>query len=119
MIATDSSEATTSVKVHITVLQLVQSFTQFVSVGVFCGSIILQETQNARKWSILSQESFGAIGQWGTLVVVLLVLVAAGISRIWAGLDDNDAKSDYWRDGKTENIETEKDDWDWRIGYAS
>ena len=52
---------------------------------------------------------------------MLLVLVAAGISRIWAGLDDDDddAKSDYWRDGKNENVETEKEDWDWRIGYAS
>lgn len=146
---TDSSEATTSVKIHdMTALKVVQLFTQLVSVGAFCGTIIAQETQNAHKWSTLSRKPFAAIGQWGNLAVVLLVLVAAGVGRIWAdteagsavvkksagwmiesrngkkgkagstgksNLDDND----YWRDGEDEDVETEREDWNWRIGYAS
>lgn len=152
IITTDSSEATTSVKIHITMLKVVQIFTQVVSVGVFCGSIINQETQDAQMWSALSQESFEAVGQWSNLAVLLLVLVAAGVSRIWAGsglgravvlegrrleerieksekgkawrrdkssIDDADAKSVYWEDGEDEDVETEKEDWDGRIGYAS
>ena len=152
IITADSSEATTSFKIHITVLKVVQLFTQLVSVGAFCGSMIIQETQNAQEWSALSQEPFVAVEQWGNLAVVLLVLVAAGVSRIWAGtgagsavvgeerrleegieesekgkdwsrgkssLDDDDAKSDCWRDGEDEDVEAEKEDWDWRIGYAS
>ena len=119
LITPDSSEPTPSVKIHITVLKVVQLFNQLASVGAFCGSIIQQEAQNAHAWRVLSQEPFGAVAQWGNLVVVLLVLVAAAISQIWTGLDEDDAKSDYWRDGKNENIETEKEDWDWRIGYAS
>ncbi len=100
-------------------LKVVQLFTQLASVVAFCGSMIQQEAQNAHAWSVLSPEPFGAVEQWGNLVVVLLVLVAAGISRIWAGLDDNDAKSDHRRGGKNGNVETEKEDWDWGIGYAS
>lgn len=129
---TDSSEATTSVKIHITVLKVVQLFTQLASVGAFCGCIIVQETQNAQVWSTLSKEPFAAVGQWGNLAVVLLVLVAAGVGRIWADTgagsavvgrgksslddDDDDAKNDCWRDGEDEDVET---DWHWRIGYAS
>lgn len=62
--ATDSSEAITSVKIHITVLEVVQLLTQLVSVVIFCGNIVNQETQNAHIWSVLSQEPFGAVGQW-------------------------------------------------------
>lgn len=146
------SEATILVKIHITVLKVVQLFTKIVSVGAFCGSIIFQEKQNAQMWSVLSQEPLVAVGQWDNIAVVLLVLIAAGVSRIWAGtgagstaveedcrqeevieesekgkawsrgkssLLDDDAKSDYWRDGEDEDVETEKEDWDWRIGYAS
>ena len=119
MLASNSSEATSSVKVHFTVLKVVQRFTQLVSVGVFCGSIIQQETQNAHEWSVLSQESFVAVGQWSNLALVLLVLVAARLRRIWARLNYNDTRSDYWRDNSNEHMETENDDWDWRIGYAS
>ena len=155
IITIDSTEATTPVKIHITVLKLFQLFTQLTSVVAFCCFIIIEETQHAQVWSALSQEPFAAIGQWGSLAVVLLVLVAAGLSRIWAGTgaksavveeeeertlengteesekdkawsrrrscldDDDDAKSDCWRDGEDGDVETEKEDWDWRIGYAS
>lgn len=152
IITIGSCEAVTSVRIHITVLKLVQLFIKLVSVGAFCGSVIVQEKQNAQIWSVLSQDPFAAVGQWGNIAVVLLVLVAAGVRRIWTGtgagskvaeenhraeglveeleigkawsrgkksLLDDDAKSDYWRDGEDEDMETEKVDWDWRIGYAS
>ena len=119
MITTKSSEATTSVKIRITVLKVVQLLTQFVSGAIFCSNIIQREMQNAHEWSVLSQEPFRAVGQWGNLAVVLFVLVAAGVSRIWARLDDHDTRSDFWRDNENECMETEKEDWDWRIGYAS
>ena len=119
MITTNSSEATTSVKIRVTVLKVVQLPTQIVSAAIFCSNIIQREMQNAHEWSVLSQESFGAVGQWSNSAVVLFVLVAAGVSRIWARLDDNDTTSDFWRDNENEYMETEKEDWDWRIGYAS
>ncbi|MCJ1469200.1 hypothetical protein MMC07_007833 [Pseudocyphellaria aurata] len=117
-ITTDSSEATTLVHTHITVLKVVQIFTQIVSSGAFCFSIIIQETQNARWWSTLSQEPFAAVGQWSNLVVVLLVLVAAGVGRIWAGTRASSAATEDERKLK-EEIEELGGDWDWRIGYAS
>ena len=122
------------------------------ALGAFFGSIVVQEKQNAQIWSILSQDPFLAVGQWGNIAVVLLVLIAAGVRRIWAGtgagstvveenrrpeeiiqesekgkawsrgknsLLDDDAKNDYWRDGEDEDVETGKEDWDWRIGYSS
>ena len=112
-------------------LKVVQLFTQIVSVGAFCYNIIVQETQNARAWTILSQEPFAAVGQWSNLAVVLLVLVAAGIGRIWAGIGaritvveeerrlEEEFELDYRRDGEDEDMGTENEDWDWRVGYAS
>ena len=131
IITADSSEATTSLKNHITMLKVVQIFTQIGSVGAFFGSILVQETQNAREWKLLSQEPFAAVGQWSHLAVVLLVLVAAGVGRIWAGTGAGSAvveeerrleeefELDYRRDGEDEDVGTEKEDWDWRVGYAS
>ena len=81
MFTTNSSEVTTSVKIRITVLKVVQLLTQFVSAAIFCSNIIQREMQNAHEWSVLSQEPFRAVGQWGNLAVVLFVLVAAGVSR--------------------------------------
>lgn len=147
-----SFETANSVNIHISVLKVIQLFTKLVSVGAFFGSIVVQEKQNAQIWSILSQDPFLAVGQCGNIAVVLLVLIAAGVRRIWAGtgagstvveenrrpeeiieesekgkawsrgknsLLDDDAKNDYWRDGEDEDVETGKEDWDWRIGYAS
>ena len=113
-ITAESSKTTTSVKIHITVLQVVQLLTQLISIGTFCGNILNQETQNAYTWSVLSQEPFAAIGQWGNLVVVLLVLVAAGISRIWAVTEAGDTVIDGHRE-----LEEGIEDWNSRIGYAS
>lgn len=118
IITTDSFEATKLVKIQITVLKVVQIFTQLVSVGAFCGSIVIQETQNAQFWSTLSQEPFTAVGQWSNLAVVLLVLVAAGVGRIWAGTGAGSAVVEEERRPK-EGIEESEGDWDCRIGYAS
>ena len=65
-------------------LRVVHLFTQLASVGAFCGSVIFFETWNARVWSVTPEESFAAVGQWGNLAVLLLVLIAAGVGRIWA-----------------------------------
>ena len=97
---------------------MVQIFSQTVSVAVFCGYIIQREMQNARECSVFAGAVRGRRAM-GSLAVVLLVLVPARISRIWVGLDDNDTKSDHWRGSGKRNIETEKEDWDWRIVYAS
>lgn len=108
VITTDSSEATTTlVKIHMTVLKVVQLLTQLASVGAFCGTVIVSESQNARTWSVLSQEPFGAVGQWSNLAVVLLVLVAAGVGRIWAGTGAAGSA-----------VMEEEEDWNWRLGCA-
>jgi hypothetical protein len=108
-----SSKATTSVKIH-TVLELVQLFTQIASVVAFCGDILVQETQDTHASNALSQESLSAVGQWGNIAAVLLVLVAAGIDRIWAGTE---AGTTVTRGNG--RLEEGIEDWDWRVGYAS
>lgn len=118
IVSTDSSEATTSAEIHITVLKVVQLFTQLVSVFAFCGCIILRETQNAQVWSTLSQEPFATIGQWSNVAVVLLVLVAAGVGRIWAGSGAGSAVGEEERK-LAEGMEELEENWDWRVGYAS
>ena len=79
------------------------------------------------------------------IAVVLLVLTAAGVRRLWAGKGagstvveedcrskevieeskkgqsnflDNGTESDYWRDGEDEDMEIKNQDWDWHIKYA-
>ncbi|KAL9614764.1 MAG: hypothetical protein Q9167_000755 [Letrouitia subvulpina] len=145
----DASVAT-STKIHVTILKLVQFLTQLLSFAVFCGCVVIVEIQNARRGEVLEQEPFTAVGQWGNLAVVLLVLLAAGVSRAWAGrgarsaivemrgLEEGveepdqvqalregesssskkDGKND-WRGSEDRDAETERDDWDWRVGYAS
>lgn len=140
-------EATIFVRIHVTVLKVVQYFTQFISAAAFCASIVWQETQEGPAWSELSQEPFAAVGQWSYLAVVLLVLVAAGLSRIWGGKRARSVAVEEWRpEEEIEELEkgkvlgrgknsldgakgnwrsngdeeaTEKEDWDRRIGYAS
>ena len=76
------------------------------------------ELQHAQEWKSLSQEPFAAVGQWGSLAVVLLVLAAAGISRVWARKRAESAVAEKQRleEGREE---MQKDDWDPRVGYAS
>ena len=94
-------------------LKVVQVLTQLIAIAAFCGNIVIMEVQNAQEWDFLSQEHFAAVGQWGNLAVVLLVLVAAGVSRVWAR---KGAKSAIVEEG-TEGLE--KEGWNWRVGYAS
>ncbi|MCJ1469447.1 hypothetical protein MMC07_008080, partial [Pseudocyphellaria aurata] len=124
-VTTDSSEAPSSNSIHITVLKVLQVLTQLASAGVFCGTIIYQETQNARAWSILSQEPLAAVGQWSNVAVVLLVLVAAGVGRIWAGTGAGSAVVKEGRMLKKgtegldkDGIEESDEESQWRMGYA-
>ncbi|MCJ1461880.1 hypothetical protein MMC07_000479 [Pseudocyphellaria aurata] len=140
IVTTDSSEATTSVRIPFTVLKVVQLLTQIISAAAFCASVISSEVQSARAWDILSKEPFAAVGQWSNLAVVLLVLVAAGVSRIWAGtgagstavgeerrleegieeLDERIPEPDKkgFREFDKNGIEASDEDLQWRIGHA-
>lgn len=144
-VAGTGSSAATSTTIHITVITLVQTFTKLVSVVAFCGSILVVETRNGRTWKAVEQEPFTAVGQWSCLAIVVLVLLAAGVSRMWAGRgagsafgviqrleagveepdqakawSENQSSIEHAKDG-SEDRDTElgKEDWDWRIGYAS
>ena len=112
-----SPNCITFTTIHVTVLKVIQALIQLVSVGSFFASIIYQEKQHSQKWSTLSQEPFSAVGQWGSLAVVLMVLVAAGVGRLWAN-SGVDMSSDR-RDVEDEDVEAEKEHWDWRVGYDS
>ena len=116
-VTTDSSEATTLVKKHVTMSKVVEFVTQFVSFGALCCNIIFQEMQNSQAWEYLSQESFAAVGQWSNLAVVLLVLVAAGLGRILSGEGERRPEEGFELDDRRDGEDEE--DWDWRVGYAS
>ena len=115
-----------SVTIHITVLRLVQLFTQWVSVSAFCGSVIYQEMGTD---SAIELEPFAAVGQWGNVVVVLLVLLAAGLSRIWGGSRDGSLVAETRKLEEGSERGNERGDqrgnkrgsemWDSRVGYAS
>jgi len=73
------------IKIHVTILVLIQLLTQLLSVAAFFSSILHEDAQNAAGVKGFGAKSPGAVGQWGNLVVVLLVLLAAGLSWIWGG----------------------------------
>ncbi len=114
---------------QITILQLIQSITQLGSVAACVGSILCNEiSEGVEQGTLLEQEQFAAVGQWGCIAVVILVLFAAVVSRIWAA----DEKSGGFEGVAAEEIQSlEKGDerrdkermgmeeWDWRVGYAS
>lgn len=107
-----------------TILQLIQSSTQLSSVIAFGGVIVYDETTAAHDGNLLEQEPFSAVGQWGNVAVVGLVLFAAVMSRIWAANEDSEASRDV---AAEENCSAEKGDelwddgrqWNCRVGYAS
>ena len=117
-ITSGSSEDNTSPRIHITVLNVVQFLTQLIAMVAFCGDILVMEIQNAQEWNSESQEPFAAVGQWGSLAVVLLILVAAGVSQVWAreGVKSAVVREQRLQDG-TEELHN--DEWDWHVGYAS
>lgn len=114
---------------QITILQLVQSITQLGSVAACGGSILDSEISvGIDEGTLLEQEQFAAVGQWGCIAVVILVLFAAIVSRIWAADEESEGiggvaaeeirsleKGDEWRDKEWMGME----EWDWRVGYAS
>ncbi|KAL9072526.1 MAG: hypothetical protein Q9161_003538 [Pseudevernia consocians] len=114
---------------QITILQLIQFIAQLCSVAASGGSILYNEiTIGVVQGTLLEQEQFAAVGQWGCIAVVILVLFAAVVSRIW-GADERSGrfggvaaekirsleKGDEWRDKEWMGSE----EWDWRVGYAS
>ena len=113
---------------QITILQLIQFITQLSSVAAFGGSILYNEIVEGVQGAVLGQEQFAAVGQWGCVAVVILVLFAAVVSQIWA--DDERSggfggvaaeeiriseNGDEWHDKEGMGME----EWDSRVGYAS
>ena len=123
-VSNPSSSEMTSPRTRITILTIFQFFTQFASVVAFAGSVIYLESNHDRGGINAESEPFAAVGQWSNLAVVLLVLLAAAISRIWGGSGDKDMAAEPrrledWRISEDGNVEREREDWDWRVGYAS
>lgn len=114
---------------QITILQFIQIITQFSSLVASGGSILYSEiTSGIDQGALLEQEQFAAVGQWSCVAVVILVLFAAVISRIWAADERSGGfggvaveeirsleKGDEWRNKEWISME----EWDWRVGYAS
>ena len=72
-------------RIRITIFQLIQFVIQLSSLALFGGAILYNEmVGEAQQQSLLEQEPFTAVGQWGCVAVVILVLFAAVVSRIWA-----------------------------------
>lgn len=120
----DTTTAKAAAKPHpmnrfqITILQLIQFITQLSSVAAFGGAILYNEMQEEVEWALLEQEQFAAVGQWSCVAVVILVLFAAVVSRIWAANEETRSleKGDERRD---EEWWMGVEEWDWRVGYAS
>lgn len=141
-------QAATSVKYPVTVLKLVQLLTQIISAVVFCLFVIIEDFWNSSVWDVLEREPLAAVGQWSSLAVVLMVLLAAGVSRtlggrgakdavvnargLAAGAGDSETVAGFTEGGSpTEGMESDgetaeddgvdlgKEIWDWRVGYAS
>ena len=119
--ATAPSEAT-GPKPCITTFALIRFLTQFVGVVVFCGSIVLQEASNAPDWGIMEVEEFAAVGQWSNLAVVVLVLLAGVIRRIWGGGGNESAVVEIGRleqgEEKLDGVEDEDVEVEIRIGIG-
>ncbi|KAL8810180.1 MAG: hypothetical protein Q9200_002787 [Gallowayella weberi] len=116
----DPSKAT-SPQAGFTILSLIQFFTQISSFTACCGFIVYQESGSS---PVLSAELNGAVGQWGSAGVVLLVVLAAVIKQIWSGNGGKRAfmmedLESYWKIDEDGNLRVEQTEWDWRAGYAS
>lgn len=133
-------QGATTAKYPITVLKLIQLTTQIISAVAFCLFVIIEDFWNRSVWDALEHEPLAAVGQWSSLVVVLMVLLAAGVGRILGrrgakdavvkarGLDASLNGDGSLMDGMKNNEEPAEDDdgmdlemqtWDWRVGYAS
>ncbi|KAL8682994.1 MAG: hypothetical protein Q9186_000989 [Xanthomendoza sp. 1 TL-2023] len=107
----------------ITILSLTHIFTQLSSFVARCGFIVYQESSSGPIYT--SAESSAAVGQWGSAAVVLLVVLAAVIKRIWSGGSEahkafvREDLEEYWRIDEDGSLGTEPREWNWRAGYAS
>lgn len=114
---------------QITILQLIQLVTQLSSVAACGGGILYIEiTNKAQHKLLLEQEEFAAVGQWSCVTVVILVLFAAVVGRVWAaderhGGVESVAFEEIWSaergDERCDEEWMGMEDWDWRVGYAS
>ena len=143
----DINGATTG-KRPVTVLKLIQLSTQIISAVAFCLFIVIEDFWNRSVWDALELEPLAAVGQWSSIVIVLMVLLAAGVSWTLGGRGTKDAgvnargpdagPGDSEKvacsseggspidgtefDGETaedDGGDVEKQTWDWRVGYAS
>lgn len=116
-------------KFQITTLKLLQFITQFSSVAAFVMGIIVDEISDGTpKVRLLEREPFAAVGQWGCVAVVMLVLFAAMISRIWAA-DERGGGATNIAVVESQSLQEANaghneewmgiEEWDARVGYAS
>ena len=141
-------QAATSTRYPVTILKLIQLFTQIISAVAFCLFVVIEDFCNHTVWSALEREPLAAVGQWSSLVVVLMVLVAAALSHILGGRRGKDAvanaRGPNGGAGDTDTVacssggrclmggmesdgepaeddgaDLEQQTWDWRVGYAS
>ena len=126
-------------KCPITVLTLIQLTTQIISAVAFCLFVIIEDFWNQSVWDALEHEPLAAVGQWSSIAVVLMVLLAAGVSRtlggrgakaaivtarsLEAGADDSGTIVCSSAGGSpmegVDPVDPEMETWDWRVGYAS
>ena len=91
--------------------------------AAFVGAVLYNEiTLQAQVGALLEQEQFVAVGQWSCVAVVVLVLLAAVVSRIFTADE---------RNGGVENVPAEgirvlekgneklDEEWNCGVGYAS
>ena len=145
---TPAIQGGTSAGYPVTVLKMLQLFTQIISAVAFCLFVVIEDICNSSVWNALEREPLAAVGQWSSLVVVLMVLAAAGVSHILGGRGGKDAVANArgpdggagdsdtvafssagrcLMDGMESDGEPAEDDgsdlekqtWDCRVGYAS
>lgn len=98
-------------------LALVRRFTQLASVAAYIGSIFREELEHANSPAMrANSEPFSAVGQWGSIAVVGLVLVAAVVSKT----SQNSTPAKQIGDSKLATDEQSlTEPWDHSCGYAS
>ncbi|MCJ1475805.1 hypothetical protein MMC13_004469 [Lambiella insularis] len=114
--------------VQITSLQLIQLVTQLCSIAAFGGAVLYTEIRYMGAQWVLEQEQFAAVGQWSCVAVIILVLFAAVINRIWAAderggvvgsVTAQKSRSSGRGDKRRDEEWMGREEWDWRVGYAS
>lgn len=98
-------------------LALVRDLRQVFSVAAFIGSVVQTETR--KNYQVRSSEPFSAVGQWGSVAAVRLVLTAAVITKVCqkpehAKYAIHATESDPDADEEKANVE-----WNHKVGYAS